>query len=208
MSNGRRSWAHLFGEAVLIVISILLAFGIDAWWEGRSIEQERTRYLQALVADFSVNATDAWGITQGAGTVVAVVDSGKATGTTTPVDNTNISSYRWKHAQATCDCAFHSDPGSDVRLELRPGGRRLPGRDPPLLARVGESIITTLGGVRPDARMSTNRVAARAPGLCGNRRRPHVDLGDPQRQAPPRRTIRALTVSWEIRRALPRAAQG
>ena len=35
--------------------SILLAFGIDAWWEGRGTAQERTRYLQALVADFTVN---------------------------------------------------------------------------------------------------------------------------------------------------------
>lgn len=44
MKNGK-SWARLGLEGVLIVSSILLAFGIEAWWDGR---QERARIETAL----------------------------------------------------------------------------------------------------------------------------------------------------------------
>ena len=38
-------WLRVFVEGVVIVGSILLAFGIDAWWEGR---QERAEEQQLL----------------------------------------------------------------------------------------------------------------------------------------------------------------
>ena len=40
-------WLRVFVEGAVIVGSILLAFGIDAWWEGR---QEDERIVQSLIA--------------------------------------------------------------------------------------------------------------------------------------------------------------
>jgi hypothetical protein len=49
------AWNRLFIEAAAIVGSILLAFAIDAWWEGRNeVEQER-RLLAALLVEFEQN---------------------------------------------------------------------------------------------------------------------------------------------------------
>jgi hypothetical protein len=41
-------WPRIFAEGVAIVVSILLAFGIQAWWEGRQESQRETAYLLAL----------------------------------------------------------------------------------------------------------------------------------------------------------------
>jgi hypothetical protein len=43
-------------ESVLIVISILIAFAIDAWWEERQERAEERRVLTALRAEFQENA--------------------------------------------------------------------------------------------------------------------------------------------------------
>ncbi|MDH3424629.1 MAG: hypothetical protein OEN00_16655 [Gemmatimonadota bacterium] len=43
----RISRSRVLAEGAVIVLSILLAFGIDAWWEGR---QERAEELAALSA--------------------------------------------------------------------------------------------------------------------------------------------------------------
>jgi len=40
---------------VVIVGSILLAFGIDAWWEGRQERAEETRALESLVSELQEN---------------------------------------------------------------------------------------------------------------------------------------------------------
>ena len=42
----RARWGFLLLEAVLIVVSILLAFATDAWWEGRQEEARRARTLR------------------------------------------------------------------------------------------------------------------------------------------------------------------
>ena len=39
-------WARLAAEGVVIVVSILLAFSVDAWWDGVT-ERERVREQQA-----------------------------------------------------------------------------------------------------------------------------------------------------------------
>lgn len=52
----RSRWGFLFAEAVLMVLSILLAFAIDAWWDGRQEEARRLELLQALRADFAATA--------------------------------------------------------------------------------------------------------------------------------------------------------
>ena len=42
-------WLRVIAEGAVIVVSILLAFGIDAWWEGRQERAEEDRYINALL---------------------------------------------------------------------------------------------------------------------------------------------------------------
>lgn len=46
-------WKRLLAEAVAIVLSILLAFAIDAWWDNRRDRQAEHLLLQRLKADFT-----------------------------------------------------------------------------------------------------------------------------------------------------------
>ncbi len=46
-SNRKIPWPRIFVEGVVIVGSILLAFGIQAWWDGR---QEAERLQQTLIS--------------------------------------------------------------------------------------------------------------------------------------------------------------
>lgn len=53
MSEVKRvPWKRLIAEAAAIVISILLAFTIDAWWEDRGDRKSEQWLLQRLKADF------------------------------------------------------------------------------------------------------------------------------------------------------------
>jgi len=52
MSQNTSRWKTLILEGILIVFSILLAFSIDAWWDGQKVEQQRIELLQALRDDF------------------------------------------------------------------------------------------------------------------------------------------------------------
>jgi hypothetical protein len=52
MSQSKARWKTLILEGILIVFSILLAFSIDAWWDGQKVEQQRIELLQALRDDF------------------------------------------------------------------------------------------------------------------------------------------------------------
>ena len=49
------SWLRVFVEGVVIVGSILLAFGIDAWWEGRQERDEEVQVLLAIQEDIELN---------------------------------------------------------------------------------------------------------------------------------------------------------
>ena len=49
------SWQPRLIEGTVIVASILLAFGIDAWWERRNELAEEQRYLAGLEAEFTDN---------------------------------------------------------------------------------------------------------------------------------------------------------
>jgi hypothetical protein len=53
--SSRASFARLFLEGIAIVISILLAFSIDAWWEGHQERKEEDRLLVALLDEFNEN---------------------------------------------------------------------------------------------------------------------------------------------------------
>lgn len=55
MSTARNiSWVKLTAEGAAIVVSILLAFGIDAWWDERQERMEEQRILTGLEEEFSV----------------------------------------------------------------------------------------------------------------------------------------------------------
>ncbi len=61
-------WLRVFVEGVVIVVSILLAFGIEAWWEGRQERVEERQALEALARDFESAAEEI-------GQVLLVMDS-------------------------------------------------------------------------------------------------------------------------------------
>lgn len=48
-------WGRMFAEALLIVLSILLAFGIEAWWSRRGELLDEREALESLRADFIEN---------------------------------------------------------------------------------------------------------------------------------------------------------
>lgn len=48
------SWTRFAVEGLVIVASILMAFGIEAWWNERGEKAHRAELLTALIADFSV----------------------------------------------------------------------------------------------------------------------------------------------------------
>jgi hypothetical protein len=49
-------WPRIFADGAAIVVSILLAFWIQAWWEGQQISVEEQRLLRQLKAEFEQNA--------------------------------------------------------------------------------------------------------------------------------------------------------
>ena len=50
--NRQVPWLRVLVEGVVIVLSILLAFGIDAWWDRQIDRREETESLDALRSDF------------------------------------------------------------------------------------------------------------------------------------------------------------
>lgn len=51
MTN-RTRWVRIFAEGAVILVSILLAFGIDAWWDAAQDREEERQALEALADDF------------------------------------------------------------------------------------------------------------------------------------------------------------
>jgi hypothetical protein len=52
------SWLRVVTEGVVIVVSILLAFGIDAWWERHQDRQDEVQALLDLRADLATDSAD------------------------------------------------------------------------------------------------------------------------------------------------------
>jgi len=52
---GKIPWLRFAAEGILIVISILLAFGIEAWWQERGEQREVREALVGLRSDFERN---------------------------------------------------------------------------------------------------------------------------------------------------------
>jgi hypothetical protein len=51
----RVPWVRIIAEGAAIVVSILLAFGIQAWWEGRQERRVELDILSGLRSDFEAN---------------------------------------------------------------------------------------------------------------------------------------------------------
>jgi hypothetical protein len=49
-------WPRLVAEVTAIVFSILLAFGIQAWWEGRGAAELRESALRTVLSDMEANS--------------------------------------------------------------------------------------------------------------------------------------------------------
>jgi hypothetical protein len=54
-SQANIRWTRLAAEGIAIVISILLAFAIDAWWANRVESIEEAEILRALQREFEIN---------------------------------------------------------------------------------------------------------------------------------------------------------
>ncbi|NCF15412.1 MAG: hypothetical protein GWP62_08900 [Gammaproteobacteria bacterium] len=56
MSRPPIMWSRLFVEGVVIVVSILLAFAIDAWWDERRAAKEAELQVERVVAELEASA--------------------------------------------------------------------------------------------------------------------------------------------------------
>jgi len=52
-NNQAIPWARLSAEAAAIVLSILVAFAIDAWWDRSQEERQLVATLETLEAEFA-----------------------------------------------------------------------------------------------------------------------------------------------------------
>ncbi len=59
MQLGEKSVKGLFVEGVAIVLSILLAFAIDAWWDERKERDEEREAMESLYVEFKANRDEA-----------------------------------------------------------------------------------------------------------------------------------------------------
>lgn len=48
-------WLRIGAESVAIIASILIAFALDAWWDGRELAEREDWYLESLEKDFLEN---------------------------------------------------------------------------------------------------------------------------------------------------------
>ena len=55
MSRPPIMWSRLFIEGFVIVVSILLAFAIDAWWDERQEAQEAVLQIDRVIAELDAN---------------------------------------------------------------------------------------------------------------------------------------------------------
>ena len=55
MTDPSANWPRFIGEGIAIVVSILLAFAIDAWWDERALRIEEQQVLRDLQDEFRSN---------------------------------------------------------------------------------------------------------------------------------------------------------
>jgi len=57
MAESRKiPWPRILAEGMAIIVSILFAFGIDAWWTARQLHSDEQDILRQLDAEFQTNA--------------------------------------------------------------------------------------------------------------------------------------------------------
>ncbi len=54
-NNSGIRFSRLFAEGLMVVVSILIAFALDAWWEERQLEQEMLEDLAIVEAELAEN---------------------------------------------------------------------------------------------------------------------------------------------------------
>lgn len=52
-----RTWGSLLVELVIIVVGVLIAFGLNSWWDGRTTALRERAYLRALASDVDQNVS-------------------------------------------------------------------------------------------------------------------------------------------------------
>jgi len=57
-ARGRISWRRMLVEGFVIVFSILLAFSVDAWWDGHTERERETALLRNMLAEFRASRPD------------------------------------------------------------------------------------------------------------------------------------------------------
>ncbi len=112
-------WMRLTAEGALIVVSILLAFWIDAWWDERQEAQEKLEILVSLRYEFEAHrsvlarAEEAWG--ERARSMERLLQSARSSDAPPPaVMDTLLRHLTW---------AGTWDPGSGARDALIASGR-------------------------------------------------------------------------------------
>lgn len=55
-SRGRRALLRAAGEIAIVVVGVLIAFALNAWWVERDARRNEQVHLRALIADFQWNA--------------------------------------------------------------------------------------------------------------------------------------------------------
>lgn len=58
LSEARLGMRRAIAEATVVVLSILLAFAIDAWWDDRQLRAEEQDVLEALLSEFELSRDD------------------------------------------------------------------------------------------------------------------------------------------------------
>ncbi|MFC1531282.1 hypothetical protein ACFL5T_03470 [Gemmatimonadota bacterium] len=53
MSRSNKPWLQILAEGTAIMLSILLAFGIEAWWAERGERLEEREVMHGLATEFS-----------------------------------------------------------------------------------------------------------------------------------------------------------
>jgi hypothetical protein len=125
----RRPLDQYLKEAVVIVGSILLAFAIDAWWEGRGEAERREALLEGLAADFALAeeqldlARRAHGeVREVAARWLVLARSGSPAGDHVAVADTLVSEMAWtlvtRPPMGTLDALLQS---GDLSLIKNPG---------------------------------------------------------------------------------------
>jgi len=138
-------WRRISVEALAIVVSILLAFSIDAWWQDRSDQIRLTEYLSQVRADTLDNQrrlTEALQLEKGQQSVVQEI----LVALRSPVPMTLDSARKW--AQLEPGFIWYSDPrllDGAISALVATGDINLV-NDP----RVKTSLINYLGQLKAD----------------------------------------------------------